>query len=272
MNKDGLLSISELARFARTSRTALIYYDNMGLITPLARGENDYRYYSDHQIATVNLVRTLKELGMPLKDIAKVVGNRTPETIMRLFDEQTKIIDGNIEKLQRVKQMIKTLEHSIETAREVDENVIELHHAEASSIFLGPQCDYSKGKTLDDALLEFYVYCENTDSAMDLNYSAWGMFNQERIERHDWKWPDRFYFSMPNAPAEKPAGLYLTGYTRGDYGQTDELYSRLMVYMRQNELIIDGPAYEEYPLNEISIINPARYLIRASIRVRKRHG
>jgi DNA-binding transcriptional MerR regulator len=269
MNKDGLLSISELARFARTSRTALIYYDEVGLITPVMRGENEYRYYSEHQIASVNLIRTLKELDMPLRDIAKVIHNRTPESVIALMEEQGRLIDRNIEDLLRVKQMMQTLQHSIKNALQVDEDSIELHDAEAEPIFLGPQCDYAEGKTMDEALLAFYNYCKQTDVTLDLNYSAWGTFTEARLRKGDWKWPDRFYFSMPGAPDEKPAGLYLTGYDRGDYGQTDALYRRLFSYMDNNNLVLNGPSFEEYPLNEISITDPARYLIRVSIKVRK---
>jgi effector-binding domain-containing protein len=74
---------------------------------------------------------------------------------------------------------------------------------------------------------------------------------------------------MPDAPDRKPAGLYVTGYTRGYYGQSDALYKRIMAYIKENGLEICGPAYEMYPLNEISIPDPRSYLMRVSIEVNK---
>ncbi|GHU86964.1 MerR family transcriptional regulator [Clostridia bacterium] len=268
MGKDGMLSISELARFARVSRTALIYYDAMKLISPAARGENDYRYYSERHVAVVNVISTLKETGMPLKEIAKVIKNRTPESVMTLFSEQERLIDLNIAKLTRAKTLMSELKHNIEEGMAADESKIELKTVAAQPVFLGPRNDYSGGKTLDDALLAFYLWCEQTNGDMDLNYPAWGMFSEERIRRRDWKWPDRFYFKRPDAPDAKLAGTYVVGYTRGDYGRTEALYERLTAYIAANNLEICGPAYEEYPLNEISVTNPDDYLIRVSITVR----
>ena len=85
MKNGGLLSISELASFARITRTALIHYDNMGLISPVERGDNNYRYYSHHQIAATNLITTLQELKVPLKDIMGLIKHRTPDNIVSLF-------------------------------------------------------------------------------------------------------------------------------------------------------------------------------------------
>ena len=163
-----------------------------------------------------------------------------------------------------------TLKNNIATSLLCDENKIEVCHVAAESIFLGPQNDYTYEESEDNALLAFYIHCEKTDPAMDLNYPVWGMFSEERIKRHDWKWPDKFYFKMPDAPDIKPEGFYLIGHTRGDYGHTDALYHRLMTYIDEHNLEICGPTYEEYPLNEIAVTNPEQYIIRVSISIKQR--
>jgi effector-binding domain-containing protein len=61
----------------------------------------------------------------------------------------------------------------------------------------------------------------------------------------------------------------VTGYTRGNYGQSAALYKRLLAYIEQHNLEICGPAFETYPLNEISISDPDRYLMRISITVKQ---
>ena len=264
-----LISISELAKFARVSRSALIFYDNIGLVPPVERGDNNYRYYSPHQVTTTNLINTMQKLNVQLKIIKEISNHRTPNSIVSLFSEQSKYIDGRIEELLRAQKLLLTLKDIIEEGLSVDEEKIEVGWNKEESILFGPQIDYSDGTTIEEAFLGFYKHWSAIDSDLDLNYPVWGFFSEERIKRGDWVGPDKFYFKMPDAPDRKPAGLYVTGYTRGYYGQSDTLYKRLIAYIKKNGLEISGPAFEMYPLNEITITDPYNYLMRISISVKK---
>ncbi|MDR2665226.1 MAG: MerR family transcriptional regulator, partial [Oscillospiraceae bacterium] len=230
----GLLSISELAKFSRVSRTALLHYDKVGLIKPISRSDNNYRHYSDEHIAVVNLVRTLQHLGMSLKDITYIAQHRSPQSILDLFAEQIGNIDRDIKSLNNARKLMTNMIDVIENVKDVDESGIVLGELPEEHIFLGPVNDYSNGRTLNMALLDFYKWCKSRDDGMDLNYSAWGTFSAERLERGDWVWPDRFYFNNPDGADIKPGGLYVTGYARGNYGATDGLYRRLMAYISSN--------------------------------------
>jgi DNA-binding transcriptional MerR regulator len=270
MRRHELLSISELATFARVSRTALIHYDKIGLISPVIRGENNYRYYSYGQVALVNMIRTFQELGLSLKEIARISRTRTPESIMKIMGDRVRRIDQDIAKLVRTQRLLLTLKDTIKDALGADEHIIQIRWAEEEAILLGPPNDYSHGRQMSDALLDFYEHFLRSDEPVDLNYSVWGVYSEARIRRRDWVWPDRFYFRMPDAPNTKPAGLYAIGYIRGDYGDSDALYRRLLAYIDENGFELCGPAYEEYPLNEVSIQNPKHYLMRISISIRQK--
>jgi DNA-binding transcriptional MerR regulator len=265
----GLFSIGELAKFARVTRSALIFYDNMGLVPPVERGNNNYRYYSPHQVTMTNLINTMQVLGVPLKEIIGLSNHRTPEKIISLLSEQSKHIDRQIEKLLDSQKLLLTLKDIIEDALSVDEGKIEVRWEEEESILIGPQVDYSDGTTIEEAFLNFYKHWNAIDGDLDMNYPVWAIFSEERIKRGDWVGPDKFYFKMPDAPDKKPAGLYITGYTRGYYGKTGALYTRLMAGIDENGLEICGPSYEMYLLNEISISDPHNYLLRISIGVKK---
>ncbi|MDR2131772.1 MAG: MerR family transcriptional regulator [Clostridiales Family XIII bacterium] len=269
MNDEGLISIGEMARYARISRPALIHYDHLGLITPVKRGENNYRFYSSRQLQSVRLVATLQDIGMPLKDIAKLLRHRTPENILSMIDEYDARVERRMEKLQRTRALMRTLREAITEGIAAKEDRIETVRMREESLLLGPQIDYSDGKTIEEAMLEFYAFCLSRDDSLDLNYPVWGVFSERRIKNRDWNRPDRFYFRMPGAPDTKPEGLYLVGYARGYYGGGDALYRRMMAHMEENGLEICGPAYETYPLNEISVADSNNYLIRVSISVRR---
>ena len=269
MSNYGLMSISEVAKFARISRTTLIHYDHIGLVTPISRGENNYRYYSHTQVTLTNLINTLQSLGMSLKEIGEIKDNRTPEVILDLLSRQNELIRSEIERLTRSEKLVGTLRRMVETGLEADENIVEAREEEAEAIFMGPQIDYSDGYTVEEATLDFYKYCESRDPDMDMNYPVWAMFREERIKKRDWRWPDRFYFWTPGAPDRKPAGLYAVGFGRGYYGHTDGIYDRILRFIDENGYRICGPSWEMYPINEISEPNPDNYLIKVAIEIER---
>jgi DNA-binding transcriptional MerR regulator len=267
-----LFSISEMAKFSRVSRDTLLYYDKIGLFSPVSRGANNYRYYSDKQISAVNLIRTFQSLGMSLEKIKEISDHRTPEQVLEVLSEQIMIIESDVRELQKARKLLRVIQHNIALALAADETKITFEWREAEPLFIGPENDYSKGRTLQDALLNFYRYCNHRDPEMDLNYSAWGIISGNRIKNRDWHLPDRFCFNNPEAADRKPAGWYVIGYMHGDYGQGDELYKRLLDFIVEHDLEIIGDAYEAYLLNELSVVNPKDYLIQVSIAVGERHS
>jgi DNA-binding transcriptional MerR regulator len=268
MNSEGLISVGEMARYARISRPALIHYDHLGLISPVKRGDNKYRFYSSRQLQSIRLVATLQAIGMALKDIRKLIQLRTPERIIELIEKHDVYTENKIAELRRTQTLMRTLKEVIADGLASDENKLELRRVEEESLLLGPQINYTGGKTVEEAMLEFYEFCRDYNNmSLDLNYPVWGMFSEQRIKNRDWHLPDRFYFSMPGAPDRKPAGLYLVGYTRGYYGGGDALYRRMFAHIEENGIKICGPTYETYPLNEISVADSNNYLIQISINV-----
>ncbi|TGA92602.1 MerR family transcriptional regulator [Streptomyces sp. MZ04] len=72
---DPLLTIGEFAARARLSPKALRLYDRLGLLAPAyVDGATGYRYYRTAQVEDARTVVLLRRLGMPLAEIAGVVG------------------------------------------------------------------------------------------------------------------------------------------------------------------------------------------------------
>ena len=268
-NEKSLISIGKLSKFSRVPRTTLIHYDTVGVLKPAFVGKNNYRYYSFDQIGWVNLIKTMQFLGMPLKDIVSISSHRTPETILRLFSQHINDLNSVVARSVDARKLMLTLQTTIENSIAVDEKKIEFIYEPESHMVLGPQTDYSKSKNDWEELLNFYDFCEQKGLNESIYYSAWGVFSEERIKKGDWRYPDKYYLNCPDGENKKPAGWYVVGYGRGYYGKTDYLYKKMITYIKENNLEICGPAYETYPLNEISIIDPANYLIRVSITARQ---
>ena len=260
-------SVGDFAKFSRTTRDTLHHYDKIGLLSPMSRGENNYRYYSIGQLAVVNVIRTLQELGLSLAEIKKLKDSRTPENVDEVFLRQIEKINVKIDDWVRARKLLFALQKAIHSVLNVDERVITIKFMPAEAIVLGDLNDYSRGRNDYDALYTFYREISKKYPNLDMNYPVWGTFSDDRIKRGDWKWPDRYYFYNPEGHDKKPASLYAIGYTRGGYGQAGDLYNRIIDYIDDNGFEICGNAYEEYPLNEICVNDDRNYLIRVMITV-----
>ena len=270
MAESGLLSISDFAEFSRTTRDTLLHYDRIGLLSPVLRGENNYRYYSSSQLAIVNVIRTFQQLGMSLEDISGLRDRRTPELANMVFERQIEEIDKKIEEWVRARKLSLTLKKAIDSASNIEENAITVRFLPAEAIILGDLNDYSRDRTDYDALLSFYNDIGNKYPDLDLNYPVWATYSEERLKQREWSHPDRYYFYNPEGYDRRPAALYAIGYIRGGYSPNNELYGRLVDYIDANGYEICGDAYEEYPLNEICAIDDKDYLIRLMITVREK--
>ncbi|MFC7989498.1 MerR family transcriptional regulator [Streptomyces pilosus] len=73
MDGDSLYSIGELARRTGLTVKTIRFYSDRGIVAPTDRSPAGYRLYSIDAVARLDLVRTLRELGLDLPTIRKVV-------------------------------------------------------------------------------------------------------------------------------------------------------------------------------------------------------
>jgi DNA-binding transcriptional MerR regulator len=73
------LTVGELARLTGVTVRTLHHYDERGLVTPSQRSAAGHRLYDDDDVLRLQQVLLLRELGLPLDDIAAAIdGPATP--------------------------------------------------------------------------------------------------------------------------------------------------------------------------------------------------
>lgn len=70
------LTVGKAARMFRMSRTALLYYDEIGLVKPSQRSGAGYRLYGEADIDRLSKVIAYREAGIPLDDIAGLLSGK----------------------------------------------------------------------------------------------------------------------------------------------------------------------------------------------------
>lgn len=72
-----MFRIGEFAQIARVSGRLLRYYDNIGLLRPVRTdAQTGYRYYTAGQLSQLNRILALKELGLSLDQIGRMLDNK----------------------------------------------------------------------------------------------------------------------------------------------------------------------------------------------------
>ncbi len=68
-----MYSIGKLCREFNLSRSALLYYESIGLLTASVRTEANYRQYSDEDKKRLSQICSLREAGVPLNEITDIL-------------------------------------------------------------------------------------------------------------------------------------------------------------------------------------------------------
>ncbi len=94
--------ISEIARLFDLCPDTLRYYEEKGLVHPV-RGENRYRMFGIQDICTLNVIRSLRGLDMPVERIGEYLGGRSVESTLALIEEEEALFARKLEELERLR-------------------------------------------------------------------------------------------------------------------------------------------------------------------------
>ncbi|TWH30039.1 DNA-binding transcriptional MerR regulator [Isoptericola variabilis J7] len=105
-------SIQDVARLAGVSSRTLRHYDQIGLLPPSGTGAGRLRYYDDAAIRRLQRILLLRDLGMPLIDIATVLDEQTDEAtaLRRHLDQLRAEQDRLARQIASVERTVTALE------------------------------------------------------------------------------------------------------------------------------------------------------------------
>ncbi|MFZ4189105.1 helix-turn-helix domain-containing protein [Streptomyces pseudogriseolus] len=118
MNHDGtgLLTIGALARATGLSVRTIRYWSDEGALPPVARSAGGYRLYDAGSVARLELVRTLRELGLGLDDVRRVLTGET--TVAQVASAHVTALDARIRSLKVTRAVLSTVARRGSTAEE----------------------------------------------------------------------------------------------------------------------------------------------------------
>jgi len=266
-----ILSIQEFSKLSGIESSTLRYWDELGLFCPIERNpETNYRYYSTTQLITLNFVTVLSELEIPLKTIGKLRKERNPEELLELLEKQEIKMDMEMQNLRQRYSIIHARRELINMGSKIKGNPLSIVHMEEKPMILWPRNEYIEGDTFVDPLANLVSH--TSDHHINLSFPVGGYHDNIESFAKAPDRPDHFLSMDPIGTYMRKAGDYLVGYTRGYYGEVDDLPEKMMEYAEENSLNLTGPVYTIYLWEEICTSDHSMYLGQYSVSVAKKRN
>ncbi|QUQ68579.1 MerR family transcriptional regulator [Kutzneria sp. CA-103260] len=239
------LTIGEFAQLTHLSVRTLRRYHESGLIEPAAVDPfSGYRYYTADQIPTAQVVHRLRQLEVPLSDVAKILATEDTSERAGLVGEHLRRLEAE---LDRTRAAVVSLRHLLRS----DEGLpnVELRSVPATTVAA------VEGVVDHDEVLSWYAEAmAELDAAVAGRPSlgppggryANDLFTGGRgavlVHRPVADPPTRGRVTPVVLP---PAELAVTVHF-GPHDDIDVTYGRLGAWVVDHALAVDGPVHETY--------------------------
>ncbi|MFD1883915.1 MerR family transcriptional regulator [Paenibacillus wenxiniae] len=270
MNQAELIPISAFSKMAEITRQTLIYYDRIGLFKPALVDDNGYRYYHLNQLDAIGVIGILKEQGMSLQHIHAHLEQRNPERTLELLRKQEEMIQSQLAKLERTRQMIGIQMENLELSIGIDITKMQVIWQPDIPLLKSAYMRVTKQDFAEKLWMDFQQRLQREQAP--IGYPGGVIVEQQDLQNRNGDMMSYMFSRMQTHTETQhymPAGYYLVSYMRADYGDTDKIYPRIFEHIEQQGYEISGHAYEEYVQDEISVQNPDEYLVRVLIQIKK---
>jgi DNA-binding transcriptional MerR regulator len=106
-----MYTIGQVAKKYSLSRSALIYYDSIGVLTPGGRSGSNYRLYSEDDLKKMDRIQLFRSAGLSLESISSLLEKENNE-LNSILENRLLTINGEIQGLRdQQKVILKILEN-----------------------------------------------------------------------------------------------------------------------------------------------------------------
>ncbi|MGL6106349.1 MerR family transcriptional regulator [Romboutsia sp.] len=272
-------SIGEMSKLNKVSIQTLRYYDQIGLLKPVyVDKESNYRYYSIDQFPQLDLIKYLKYLGMPLKDIKSKLSN-SDEEMLDLLNNKIETVNENILELQTIKRILSKKKELLErTMKEYETDIIFRKHIPMRSILQVEyeNCSY-KNHEMSLARRELANIMEENISVFYGGVS--GIIDIDKfIENKEVKYKGSFLVIEKELSTTKnklnirdiESGDFICVRYTGNYENNHKYIQQLMDYIEYKRIPVENYIYEISIIDPMSTNDESKLLTEIQIPVVKR--
>ncbi|UPO90174.1 MerR family transcriptional regulator [Niallia sp. Man26] len=260
----------EFAKLCKVNKQTVIYYEQIGLLSPVIKDSKGYRYYSIRQLELFIVIDLLKDLGMSLNDIQQYTQNKSPEEFLSLMYQQKDLLIQKRKELEKNEQIIEAKIKLMEQASSLNFEQISLEQISAANLYLSRNIkdipDEEFVEAVSDFITELYV------KELDTGYPIGGMTMREEVLKGEYTNYNYLYMEQPKQkdsytfhPSLK--GYYLIGYHIGLEKDIDKTYTRIFAEMNRLNLTLGEYVFEEYIYDNVVKNREEEYITKIMVHV-----
>lgn len=269
-NKKYLYTTGQFAKLNGINKRTLHYYDEIGLFSPEFKEENGYRYYTCFQTVQLELIVTLRKIGLSIEEIIRYQQNPSGASFADLIAGKKQFIDKSIQELLNIKTFLEQKSNKLSLSLTAKDGEIEIVTLPEQRILLSNPItgayndeDFAAAGDFSLRLKSIFGLYDNFGSRIMANqilngnyhdYDCFFAYGREDTEIYD---------------AVRPAGSYLRAFCIGGWDKLETVYRNIIKFTEKNQMKLFGYAYEE-GLNEMSLQNRADYITMITVGCKKK--
>lgn len=280
----GTYSIGKVSSLCNVSIKTLRYYDEIGLLIPDCRkDDSNYRYYTHEQILTLFIIRKLRHLGVPLKEIKDIISQKDAESMEKCIRQRLEEINHAIEALNDQYAEGQFLLERLEKGHDL----LETEHTNWSTESIHVEAIPVSPVLFTRRIKKNY---KNSDVSVDRWFELFEMVSRYKLKAtgpviltyHN-NPLEQFYQNdcdleisiQVNESVDSPAAKTFGGFpavTALHIGRNEDIiqtHIKAIKWLNQRGYTIAGPISEEYIISPVDIENEADHITRVIIPIEK---
>lgn len=263
----------EFAAICGTTKATLFHYDKMGVLCPKRDPDNNYRYYTDKQVADFDTISSLAEIGTPLSEIRELRENWHQEDYLELLDRKEREMKEKEEWLRRMRAFLRFTREETERCSHIRGDELEFIQCPALCYAVGPggELNAQERRRFMKGTAESLRRLRTLDNMQDACVGS--IVLKEDVERGRYM-PSYYYTQKENASItggilERPAGTYARFYHVGQRQGVGTCIRDTLPKIRALGWRIAGHVYVDDRLNTFILFPPGRIVFPIDVQVEK---
>ncbi|MEG2732676.1 MAG: MerR family transcriptional regulator [Clostridium sp.] len=265
---DQSYKIKELSALYGLCTDTLRYYEEQGILTP-RRSANNYRMFGVQDIGTLNIVRSLRDLDIPIERIREYIHNRTIETTLNLLDEEEDLILQKMKQLKEQYDDISGRKRELLTDKQTKDGAFSIRICEARPCFQLME-DVILENNIDFVLKKLEHKFENNIHVIGIKGFG-ALMKQSYVAQGDYNHFQSVFFisDWDNHNSEIAEGEYASLFFRGEYERIAEVFPKFVNRIANKGYQISGTPMELYHIDMYDTCITDEYLTEIQVKVKQ---